>query len=59
MGFVISISMIITIYFGGRAAIQGDISIGGFIAFFQYLGMLVWPMIAIGFIVDMYQRGSA
>jgi len=59
MGFVISISMIITIYFGGRAAIQGDISIGGFIAFFQYLGMLVWPMIAIGWIVDMYQRGTA
>ena len=59
IGFVISISMIITIYFGGRAAIQGDISIGGFIAFFQYLGMLVWPMIAIGWIVDMYQRGTA
>ncbi|HCX60533.1 MAG TPA: multidrug ABC transporter ATP-binding protein, partial [Candidatus Cloacimonas sp.] len=37
----------------------GDITIGGFIAFFQYLGMLVWPMIAIGWIVDMYQRGTA
>ena len=59
MGFVISISMIITLYFGGRATIRGDITIGGFIAFFQYLGMLVWPMIAIGWIVDMYQRGTA
>jgi len=59
MGFVVSVSMIITLYFGGRAAIRGDISIGGFIAFFQYLGMLVWPMIAIGMIVDMYQRGTA
>lgn len=59
MGFVISTSMIITLYFGGRAAIRGEISIGGFIAFFQYLGMLVWPMIAIGWIVDMYQRGTA
>jgi len=59
MGFVISISMIITLYFGGRSAIRGEISIGGFIAFFQYLGMLVWPMIAIGWIVDMYQRGTA
>ncbi|HNQ44432.1 MAG TPA: ABC transporter ATP-binding protein, partial [Candidatus Cloacimonadota bacterium] len=45
--------------FGGRATIRGDITIGGFIAFFQYLGMLVWPMIAIGWIVDMYQRGTA
>ncbi len=59
MGYIISISMIITLYFGGRAAIRGEISIGGFIAFFQYLGMLVWPMIAIGMIVDMYQRGTA
>jgi ATP-binding cassette subfamily B protein len=58
-GFVIACSMIITLYFGGRAAIRGDITIGGFIAFFQYLGMLVWPMIAIGWIVDMYQRGTA
>lgn len=56
---VISLSMIITLYFGGRATIRGDITIGEFIAFFQYLGMLVWPMIAIGWIVDMYQRGTA
>jgi ATP-binding cassette subfamily B protein len=59
MVFIISISMIITIYFGGKAAIRGEISVGGFIAFFQYLDMLVWPMIAIGNIVDMYQRGTA
>lgn len=59
MSFVISISVIITLYFGGRSAIRGDITIGEFIAFFQYLGMLVWPMIAIGWIVDMYQRGTA
>ncbi|TDF73643.1 ABC transporter ATP-binding protein [Candidatus Syntrophosphaera thermopropionivorans] len=58
-GFIISLSMIITLYFGGRATIRGDITIGQFIAFFQYLGMLVWPMVAIGWIVDMYQRGTA
>ena len=58
-GFIIACSMIITLFFGGRAAIRGDITIGGFIAFFQYLNMLVWPMIAIGRIVDMYQRGTA
>lgn len=59
MSFVISISMIITLFFGGRATIRGEITIGEFIAFFQYLGMLVWPMIAIGMIVDMFQRGTA
>jgi ATP-binding cassette subfamily B protein len=51
--------VIATLYFGGRAAIRGEITIGEFIAFFQYLNMLVWPMIAIGWIVDMYQRGTA
>lgn len=59
MGYVISFSMIVTLALGGRAAINEEITIGGFIAFFSYLGMLVWPMIAIGWIVDMYQRGTA
>jgi len=59
MGYVISFSMILTLALGGRAAINDEITIGGFIAFFSYLGMLVWPMIAIGWIVDMYQRGTA
>jgi ATP-binding cassette subfamily B protein len=59
MSFVIGTSLIITLFFGGRATIRGEITIGEFIAFFQYLGMLVWPMIAIGWIVDMYQRGTA
>jgi len=59
MGYVISFSMIIAMVLGGRAAINEEITIGGFIAFFSYLGMLVWPMIAIGWIVDMYQRGTA
>lgn len=59
LGLIISLSMIIVLIFGGQSTIKGVITIGEFIAFFSYLGMLVWPMIAIGFIVDMYQRGSA
>lgn len=58
-GYIISFSMILALVLGGRAAINEEITIGGFIAFFSYLGMLVWPMIAIGWIVDMYQRGTA
>ena len=49
----------IVLIFGGQAAILHDISIGEFVAFFQYLGMLVWPMIAIGWIVNLFQRGTA
>ena len=59
LGVIISFSMVIVLIFGGQDVIKGEMSIGGFIAFFSYLGMLVWPMIAIGWIVDMYQRGSA
>lgn len=59
MGYVISFSIVLTLALGGKAAIDEKITIGGFIAFNSYLGMLVWPMIAIGWIVDMYQRGTA
>jgi len=59
LGVLVSISMIIVLVFGGQAVIKGEITIGGFIAFFSYLGMLIWPMWAIGWVVDMYQRGSA
>ena len=58
-GVLISISMVIVLVYGGRTVIRGDITIGSFIAFFSYLNMLIWPMFAIGWIVDMYQRGSA
>jgi ATP-binding cassette subfamily B protein len=59
MGYIISFSIVMTLWLGGRAAIDDTITVGGFIAFNSYLGMLVWPMIAIGWIVDMYQRGTA
>jgi len=59
LGVLISISMVIVLVYGGRTVIRGDITIGSFIAFFSYLNMLIWPMFAIGWIVDMYQRGSA
>ena len=56
---IIGFSMLIVLYFGGKAAILTEISMGKFIAFFSYLGMLVWPMIAIGWVVNLYERGSA
>ncbi len=59
MGFIISISMLITLILGGQLAIQGTISIGDFYAFNSYLGMLIWPMMAIGMVVNHYQRGTA
>ncbi len=44
---------------GGILAIQGKISVGGFVAFIMYLAMLAWPLIALGWVVNLFQRGSA
>ncbi len=59
MGLIISISMLITLILGGQLAINGTITIGDFYAFNSYLGMLIWPMMAIGMVVNRYQRGIA
>ncbi len=59
MFLLINICMGIVLIYGGQAAILKDISMGEFVAFFQYLGMLVWPMIAVGWIVNLFQRGTA
>ncbi len=44
---------------GGRMVVGGSISLGQFVAFSSYLAMLTWPMMAIGFVVNMLQRGAA
>ncbi|MBN2621631.1 ABC transporter ATP-binding protein [candidate division WOR-3 bacterium] len=49
----------IVLLFGGRFVIQGIISIGSFVAFMYYLQILVWPMIAIGRAINLFQRGAA
>jgi ATP-binding cassette, subfamily B, multidrug efflux pump len=44
---------------GGRAALRGSISIGDFVAFGLYLSMLTWPLIALGWVINLFQRGGA
>src|SRR5690242_4772413 len=53
------LSALVVLYVGGRLVIAGSITVGGFIAFGVYLGMLVWPMIALGWAVNLVQRGAA
>jgi ATP-binding cassette subfamily B protein len=47
------------IWVGGRLVIQNTITSGEFVAFGVYLAMLVWPMIALGWVVNLVQRGEA
>src|SRR5437764_14725649 len=44
---------------GGALTIRGAISVGSFVAFGMYLTMLTWPMIALGWVVNLFQRGEA
>ncbi|HET8657022.1 MAG TPA: ABC transporter ATP-binding protein [Longimicrobiaceae bacterium] len=54
-GFAIVIALLV----GGRAVMRGAISIGDFVTFTLYLGQLTWPMIALGWVVNLFQRGAA
>ena len=47
------------LYVGGRLVMAGTVTVGAFVAFGVYLAMLVWPMIALGWAVNLCQRGAA
>jgi len=50
---------IVVLWLGGRMVISGSISLGQFVAFGTYLAMLHWPMIALGWVVNVFERGEA
>jgi ATP-binding cassette subfamily B protein len=54
-----SMSVVIIIYFGGKQVMVGGITTGDLVAFTSYLGILTWPMIAMGWVVNVLQRGAA
>lgn len=57
--FVSSISFLLVILYGGREVILNRISLGDFIAFNSYLVLIVWPMMALGRVINVLQRGAA
>lgn len=56
---VIGFSALITLIYGGYLALVGDITLGRFVAFNQYINMLVWPMLACGDAINMFSQGAA
>ncbi|OGQ94296.1 MAG: multidrug ABC transporter ATP-binding protein [Deltaproteobacteria bacterium RIFOXYD12_FULL_57_12] len=56
-GLVANISLLLVILFGGRLTVQGRITVGDFVAFISYLFMLTWPMMAFGWVANLFQRG--
>jgi ATP-binding cassette subfamily B protein len=57
--FFSNLSMVIVLYLGGRLTIFQSISTGDFVAFMSYLGLLAWPMMALGWAINVIQRGAA
>ena len=56
---LIGLGTALVLWWGGRMVVATQISLGEFVAFFVYLNLLTWPMIALGWVVNIYQRGEA
>lgn len=52
-----NIGMLLVLYFGGRLVINNSITLGDFVAFITYMYMLIWPMMAVGWVTNLAQRG--
>jgi len=53
------VGAVVVLWFGGGQVIRGEISLGDFVAFSFYLTQLMWPLIALGWVTNLFQRGAA
>ncbi|MEO7652212.1 MAG: ABC transporter ATP-binding protein, partial [Bryobacteraceae bacterium] len=56
---LIGFTALIVLWAGGASVLRGSITLGGFVMFNTYMGMLIWPMIALGWVINLSQRGTA
>jgi ATP-binding cassette subfamily B protein len=59
MQFTIGLATVVVLWFGGREVANGAITVGDFVTFTMYLSMLAFPMIAVGWVMNLIQRGRA
>jgi ATP-binding cassette, subfamily B, multidrug efflux pump len=59
LSLLTGVAMVIVLWVGGGEVMRGAISVGDFVAFTFYLGLLTWPLIALGWVVSLFQRGEA
>ena len=57
--FLMGTGSVLVLGLGGSLAVQGRITVGEFVAFGSYLAMLHWPMIALGWVINLFERGEA
>lgn len=56
---LIGLTFLVVLFEGGRRLISGSLSLGSFVMFNTYMGTLIWPMIAFGWVVNLMERGTA
>lgn len=56
---IASVSFVVFLIYGVRQVFVGNMTLGGFLAVINYLSMILWPLIALGMVVNMFQRGIA
>ena len=59
IGFLMGLGSLTVLWLGGRMVVAGEVTLGEFVAFGAYLAMLNWPMIALGWVVNLVERGEA
>jgi ATP-binding cassette, subfamily B, multidrug efflux pump len=59
IGFLMGLGSLAVLWLGGRMVVAGEVTLGQFVAFGAYLAMLHWPMIALGWVVNLVERGEA
>jgi len=59
MHFIGGVGILIILVYGGKQVIDNKITLGDFVAFTEYLLMLIWPMMALGWVINLFQRGTA
>jgi len=56
---MLGIATVIVLWLGGRQVLQGRMDVGGFVAFNTYMALLMWPVVALGWVINIFQRGTA
>jgi len=59
MALMLGLASVAILFIGGNQVINGTMTLGQFVQFNAYLGLLAWPMIALGWVISLYQQGSA
>ncbi len=56
---MLGLAVVIVLWVGGREVLSGRMNVGDFVAFNTYMVQLTWPVIALGWVINIFQRGTA